>query len=42
MNTALIDDVKLLRSELAGDEPEIEVTFGLPRGFRTADLVTIR
>lgn len=31
MNTALVDDVKRLRSELASDEPEIEVTLRLPR-----------
>lgn len=31
MNTALVDDVRRLRSELAGDEPEIEVTLRLPR-----------
>ncbi|MFZ1489271.1 MAG: helix-turn-helix domain-containing protein [Ilumatobacteraceae bacterium] len=31
MNTALVNDVKRLRSKLAGDEPEIEVTLRLPR-----------
>lgn len=31
MSTALTDDVQLLRSGLAGDQPEIEVTLRLPR-----------
>lgn len=31
MSTALTDDVQVLRSGLAGDEPEIEVTLRLPR-----------
>lgn len=31
MSTALTEDVQVLRSGLAGDEPEIEVTLRLPR-----------
>lgn len=31
MNTALTEDVRVLRSSLASDEPEIEVTLRLPR-----------
>lgn len=31
MNSGLVEEVKRLRSELAGDEPEIEVTLRLPR-----------
>ncbi|MBM6404095.1 helix-turn-helix domain-containing protein [Phycicoccus sp. CSK15P-2] len=31
MSTALTEDVQALRSSLAGDEPEIEVTLRLPR-----------
>lgn len=31
MSTALTDDVKLLRSGLESDQPEIEVTLRLPR-----------
>jgi len=31
MSTALTEDVQLLRSGLAGDQPEIEVTLRLPR-----------
>lgn len=31
MSTALAEDVQLLRSRLAGEQPEIEVTLRLPR-----------
>lgn len=31
MSTTLTEDVRVLRSGLAGDEPEIEVTLRLPR-----------